>query len=119
MGLFDNSPVVLDGEWGVAFGLISSPTSVVGRAQGYVGTAATSGKVIRATTYTPQGTDAQRSIKSSSSSDSASGTGAQTIIINYLNTSFQLLTDTVTLNGTTAVNTNATDIAFIESMQVV
>jgi hypothetical protein len=99
-----------------AFGLISGLAS--GRAQGYVGTSATSGKVIRATTYTPQGTNSQRSVKSTSSSDTSTGTGAQTVTINYLDTSFALYSETVTLNGTTAVNTVGTNIAFIESLVV-
>lgn len=107
---------VIEFPFTVAFGQIPSVT--VSRATGYVATSATSGVAIRATAYAPQGTNAQRSIKSSSASDASAGVGAQTITINYLNTSFVLKQDTVTLNGTTAVNTNQTDIAFIESLVV-
>lgn len=89
-----------------------------GRAQGYVGTSATSGVAIRATAYAPQGTNAQRSIKSTSVNDTSAGTGAQTVTINYLDTSFVQHSETVTLNGTTAVNTVGTNIAFIENMVV-
>lgn len=89
-----------------------------GRAQGYVGTSATSGVAVRATTYTAQGSNAQRSVKSSSASDTAAGTGAQKVTINFLDTTFTLQSETVTLNGTTAVNTVSTNIAFIESMVV-
>lgn len=89
-----------------------------GRAQGYVGTSATSGVAVRATTYTPQGANAQRSIKSSSASDTAAGTGAQAVTITYLDASMVLHSETVTLNGTTAVNTVGTNIAFIENMMV-
>jgi hypothetical protein len=99
-----------------AFGFI--PNITIGRATGYVATSATSGVAIRATTYAPQGVNAQRSFKSSSANDSAAGSGAQTITVNYLNTSFQLKQDTITLNGTTAVNSNQTDIAFVESLVV-
>ena len=113
---YNSTDIVVDTEFAIALGYL--PNVVASRATGYVATGAASGVAIRATTYTPQGTNAQRSIKSTSTSDAAAGTGARTITINYLNTSFQLKQDTVTLNGTTAVNTNATDIAFIESMQV-
>jgi len=89
-----------------------------GLVTGYVGTSATSGVVIRATTYTPQGTGAQRSVKSTSTLDAAAGTGARTITINYLDTSFNLKSETITLNGTTAVNTVNTDIAYLESIVV-
>jgi hypothetical protein len=118
MGVFDNSPVTVDGGWGLSFGLISSPTSVASRAQGYTATSATSGKAIRATTYTPQGAGAQRSVNSTSASDTSAGTGARTITISYLDTSFNLKSETVTLNGTTGVNTVNTDIAYIESIVV-
>lgn len=89
-----------------------------GRAQGYVGTSATTGKAIRATAYTPQGTNAQRSVNSTSASDTAAGTGAQKVTINFLDTSFNLQSETVTLNGTAGVNTVSTNIAFIESIVV-
>ncbi len=102
--------------WSAFSNLMSS--SGVGRAQGYVSTSATSGKAIRATSYTPQGANAQRSVNSTSTLDTSLGTGAQTVTINYLDTSFVLRSETVTLNGTTAVNTTATNIAFIESIVV-
>lgn len=110
------NPVVVEMDWASAFGLI--PGLVSGRSTGYTATSATTGKAIRATTYTPQGTNAQRSISSTSANDTAAGSGARTVLITYLNTSFVLKTETVTLNGTTAVATVATDIAFIESIQV-
>jgi hypothetical protein len=94
------------------------PGALTGRAQGYTGTNSTGGKAIRATTYTPQGTNSQRSISSTNAADTAAGTGAQTVTINYLDTSFASHSETVTLNGTTAVNTVGTNIAFIESMAV-
>lgn len=108
--------IVIDMEFAIAFGYV--PNMIAGRANGYIGTSATTAKAIRATVYTPQGTNAQRSIVSTSTSDKTGSTGATSITINYLNTSFQLKQDTVTLNGTVAVNTNATDIAFIESLVV-
>jgi hypothetical protein len=92
------------------------PNAISARVNGYVIAAAAASISVRAATYVPQGTDAQRSIKSSSALDTAAGTGCRTVVINYLNTAMALKQDTVVLNGVTAVNTNATDIRFIESM---
>lgn len=94
------------------------PGVTISRAQGYVTTSATSGKAIRATTYTPQGTNSQRSFNSTSALDTSAGTGAQKVTINYLDTSFVAHSETVTLNGLTAVNTVGTNIALIESIVV-
>jgi hypothetical protein len=99
-------------------GVPSTTVSSYGRAQGYVGTSATSGKVIRATNYAPQGANAQRSVNSTSANDASAGTGARTVTINYLTAAFVLKSETVTMNGVTAVNTVATDIAYIESIMV-
>ena len=109
-------PPVVEMDWATAMGVVQGVTA--GRPTGYVGTNATSGKAIRATTYSPQGANAQRSVSSTDANDTSAGSGARTILITYLNTSFQLKTETVTMNGTTPVNTVATDIAYIESMQV-
>lgn len=114
----ENAKPFLDAAWAVAMGLLTDGNTLVGRAQGYTATNATTGKAIRATTYAPQGANAQRSVNSTNANDTAAGTGARSVTINYLNTSFQLLSETVTMNGTTAVATVATDIAFIESITV-
>lgn len=113
-----NAETVLSTGWALAMGLLSDATTVFGRAQGYIGTSATSGVAIRATTYTPQGANAQRSVKSTSANDTSAGTGARTIVLNYLTAGFVLKSETITMNGTTAVATVATDIAYIESIQV-
>ena len=102
----------------LVFGMLGDGVATVGRVQGYIGTAATSGVAIRATAYSPQGTNSQRSVKSTSVNDTSAGTGAQQVTINYLDTSFVTHSETVTLNGTTAVNTVGTNIAFIESLVV-
>jgi hypothetical protein len=99
-------------------GVPSTSVSSYGRVQGYVGTSATSGKAIRATAYAPQGANAQRSVNSTSANDTSAGTGARTVTINYLTAAFVLKSETVTMNGTAAVNTVATDIAYIESIVV-
>jgi hypothetical protein len=82
------------------------------------GTASTL-QVLRSTPYTEPASAAQRSVGSSSANDASAGTGARTVVVKYFNGSgagpFE---ETVTLNGTTPVNTIATDIRFIESIQV-
>lgn len=110
------NPVATPFEWAAALGLLPGVTA--SRAAGYVGTSAVTAVPIRATAYAPQGTNAQRSLRSSNANDTAAGTGARTVRVTYLNTSFELKTEDVTLNGTTAVNTVATDIAFLERMEV-
>jgi hypothetical protein len=75
---------------------------------------------VRRTVYTEQTTNAQRSIASASANDTAAGTGARTVIIEYLDqTGAGPFTETVTLNGTTYVNTVATNIAFVEHIDVI
>jgi hypothetical protein len=118
MGIFDNAQAVIDGAWAIAVGAIGNGVAITGRAQGYIGTSATSGVAIRATAYTAQGVNAQRSFVSTSTHDSSAGTGAQTVTLNGLNTSFAAVSETVTMNGTTAVNTVGTTYAFIENMVV-
>lgn len=87
---------------------------------GDVTTAATTQAVVRRTAYTEQGTDAQRSVSSANAADASAGTGARTIRITYLNASGAgPFTTTVTMNGTTCVATTATDIAFVEQIDVV
>lgn len=74
---------------------------------------------ILATTYNEQTANAQRSIGSSSANDTSAGSGARTVEITYLTvTGTGPFTETVTLNGTSPVNTVATDICFIEKMVV-
>lgn len=110
------NPVIQEFDEAVAMGALPSNV-IVGRATGYVAapTLNTYYSVLSAT-YIPQTSAAQRSVKSSSANDAANGTGARTLTINYLNNSMVLKQDTVTLNGTTAVDTNVIDIQFIESM---
>ena len=111
-----NTMPVADLETMAMLGLI--PGCVAGRANGYALAGTTSQFNVRGSTYAPQASALQRSVKSSDARDTAAGTGARTVTINYLNNSMVLKQDTVTLNGTTPVNTNATDIQFIESIVV-
>jgi hypothetical protein len=71
-------------------------------------------------TYSEQSSEAQRSVKSSSANDAnPGGSGAKRIRITYLTSSYVLKTEDVALNGTTGVNTAASDIRFIESLEVI
>jgi hypothetical protein len=74
---------------------------------------------IRATTYNQQSSNAQRSVSSASANDTSAGTGARQVQITYYTATMTgPFTETVTLNGTTAVNTVSTTICFIEKMIV-
>lgn len=94
------------------------------RLQGKTTTAATTESAIYGTAYTEPTTGAQRSISSGSALDAVAGTGAQQVRITYftLDASGNVAgpyAETVTMNGTTAVNTVATNIALVEKMEVV
>lgn len=96
------------------------PGNSSGRSFGYTATSAASSKTVRATTYTPQGTNSQRSVNSTAAADTGAGTGAQKVKITYFDAlGAGPFTETVTLNGVTAVNTVNTNIALIERMDVV
>jgi hypothetical protein len=97
-----------------------APGARVGVATGYVGTSATSGVAVRATSYVAQSAAAQRSVNSSNANDTAAGTGAQQVLITYYDNNMNgPFTETVTLSGTTFVNTVNTNIRYIERMDVV
>lgn len=86
---------------------------------GDVTTSSTATTAVRRTAYTEQSSGAQRSIKSASANDTAAGTGARQVTITYLDsTGAGPYTEVVTLNGTTAVNTVATNICYIEKVVV-
>jgi len=95
-------------------------TGVVSSIVALGGATANTLQIMRATAYTEPASAAQRSVSSSSASDTAAGTGARTIKITYYdNTGAGPFIETMTLNGTTAVNTVSTTIRFIESIEVV
>ena len=99
----------------------SSPAdSTPGIAAGYIATSALTAVPIRATTYNEQSSNAQRSIASSSVSDTAAGTGARTVRITYYTATWTgPFTENITLNGVTPVNTVNTNICYIEKIEVV
>jgi hypothetical protein len=87
---------------------------------GDITTAALTRVLVNRTAYTEQTTNAQRSIASASANDTAAGTGARTVKITYFDqTGAGPFTETVTLNGITYVNTVATNICFIEQIDVI
>lgn len=87
---------------------------------GRVTTSATTEAIVRATTYTEPASAAQRSFSSANANDSSAGTGARTIQVEYYdNTGTGPLFETITMNGTTPVNTVATNIRFVERIKVV
>lgn len=59
----------------------------------------------------------QMEIVSTSANDAAAGTGIRTVTIIYLDNTFAEKTETITLNGLTAVNTVATNIRRINSLR--
>lgn len=76
-------------------------------------------QVLRSTPYTEPASAAQRSVGSSSANDTSAGTGARSVVVKYFDGAGDgPFEETVTLNGTTPVNTVATDIRFIESIRV-
>lgn len=100
--------------------VVQSPdTRAKGFIDGYIETATVNKFVVRSTDYNEQTTNAQRSIVSTSTNDSSSGTGARSVRLTYYNQDCSgPFYETVTLNGTTPVNTVATDICYIENMEI-
>ncbi len=69
--------------------------------------------------YVEPASQAQRSVKSSSTSDTAAGAGAKAVRIVYLDSAYVQKSEDVTMNGLVAVNTVATDIRFVQDMYVI
>lgn len=91
----------------------------LGRRFGNLTATSTSEVLLSARAYVEQASEAQRSVQSSSAQDAAAGSGAKKVRITYLTSAYVLKTEDVTLNGTTKVNTIATDIRFVESFKVI
>jgi hypothetical protein len=105
--------------------VVASPGSTAAQAgfsDGQIVLASTTVTAVRSTTYTEQTSNAQRSIVSANVNDTAAGTGARTLRVTYYALSAGVITgpftETVTLDGTTPVDTVATDICFIEEISV-
>jgi hypothetical protein len=67
-------------------------------------------------TYVFPATAQQMAISSSSASDTLAGVGVQKIIIHYLDNLYHVQSEIVSMNGTTPVNTVATNILRVNSM---
>jgi len=99
---------------------ISPGGSAPGFSFGDIALAAITTALVTRTALTEQSTNAQRSVVSANASDTSAGTGARQVNITYFDqTGAGPYTETVTLNGTTAVNTVASDICFVEKVEVV
>lgn len=97
----------------------SESVSQKGFIDGFIQTASSSTTMIRSTTYNEQTSAAQRSFKSTDNDDMAGDTGARTLkLIYYDNNMVGPYSEIITLNGTTAVNTVATNIRFVEQIEV-
>lgn len=87
---------------------------------GYTTSSGSALTVIRATAYTEQTTNAQRSVVSSNANDTSAGTGARTVTLTYYDQNLLgPFTETISMNGVSAVNTVATNICFIEKIEVI
>jgi len=91
------------------------------RSVGYVTLAGTSVNPLRATDYVEPGVEEQRSIVSSSGQDvGPSGDGARSVKITFFDNEMKgPWEETLVLDGSNAVDTLATNIAFIEKIEVV
>lgn len=63
--------------------------------------------------YTEQTVAKQMSVKSDNVNDAAAGTGARIVVIDYIDENWNAAIEEITLNGTTAVATQATNILHI------
>jgi hypothetical protein len=80
----------------------------------------TSEVLMSARAYVEQGSEAQRSIQSTSATDDdGSATGARQVRITYLTSAYVLKTEDLFTNGTAKVDTIATDIRFIQKFEVI
>lgn len=113
------NPVAQNFELLVAMGAFAQWGVIAARATGYAPAVTLNTPVnVRGTAYVAQAAAAQRSIVSTSALDTAAGTGARTVTINYLDSNMVLKQETIALNGITPVNTVNVDIRYIESMVV-
>lgn len=90
--------------------------------RGNINTSAAAEYALRQTTYTEPTSSQQRSFNSNNAADAAAGTGARTIQLTYYSYSSNTITgplyETITLNGTSNVNSVATNIGLVEKIEV-
>jgi len=95
-------------------------TGLVGFAAGKRATSATGYVQIITSGNTQPAANGQRSVKSSSANDTSAGSGVRTLRLTYYSISGSTVTgpftEDISMNGTTAVNTSSSTIAFVERM---
>jgi len=69
--------------------------------------------------YVEPAAQAQRSLVSTSNQDKPGGSGAAAVRVDFLNSNYELKSEDVTLNGTSAVDMIATDLRFVQDMKVI
>ncbi len=90
------------------------------RLLGNITTTSASEVLVTSRAYVEPASQAQRSIKSTSATDSnGAATGARQVRLTYLDSNYIRKTEDIFTNGTTAVATAASDIRFVESMDVI
>lgn len=86
---------------------------------GYTTSSGSTLTAMRATAYTQQTSNAQRSLVSSSTDDDVAGTGDKTIQITYYDQDMNgPYIEVVDMAGTVAVNTASTNICYVEKLEV-
>lgn len=65
---------------------------------------------------TPPSAGEQMTVVSTSANDAAAGTGTRTVLLDYIDASGDPQTEAITMNGTTGVDTVATDIRFVQKI---
>lgn len=120
IGSFNNSLNTHDASVDIARGKIegSIPFGAYGK---LVSGGAVTNNVIWAngTWEAPPAIGVRLSIVSTSIEDSVGGTGIRTVEVHYLDTNLEIQTESITMNGTTAVLTTATDIRFVQCAHMV
>lgn len=93
------------------------PIPPFGSKTGFNGAVGTAAFVTISNAVVVEPTGQQARVISTSANDSAAGTGIQKVRIRYFDTNWVLNDEIVTMNGTTAVNTVATNILRIEAFE--
>lgn len=111
--------IAFDAQGRLVVAAASASVAIKGFADGQITVSTTAPTAIRNTAYIEQTVNAQRSLVSNNAADTAAGAGARSVRITYYDQNMMgPYTETVTLNGTTPVNTVNTNICFVESMRV-
>jgi hypothetical protein len=111
---------IYDTPTAINLGLLAGLTA---RSFGEIATTAVDEVPVFQTPYVEQTAGAQRSIVSTSANDTAAGSGARSVLLVYYTLTGVVVAgpffETITLNGTTPVNTVATNICFVEQIIMV